>query len=35
MAPGLLDELALRATRIFVGEPGKFEVTLPPASRQH
>ena len=34
MAPGLLDELVSSAVRIFVGEPGKFEVSLPAASRQ-
>ena len=28
-----LNELWPRATRIFIGEAGKFEVTLPPLSR--
>jgi len=29
----ILNELWPRATRIFIGEPGKFEVTLPPLPR--
>ena len=29
-----LNELWPRATRIFIGEAGKFEVTLPPLPRE-
>jgi hypothetical protein len=29
----ILNEFWPRATRIFIGEPGKFEVTLPPLPR--
>jgi hypothetical protein len=29
----ILNELWPRATRIFIGGPGKFEVTLPPLPR--
>jgi hypothetical protein len=31
--PEILNELWPRATRIFIGEAGKFEVTLPPLPR--